>query len=145
MNFARLRRPSFSSSELPSVQIPHMMDNLLYDMDSNTSPSSSDSDSSPVDQGQTPVVKTPEITAQSSTRNLKSVPPKPTGSMVRTKEKQPKSRSVSPLKENVSLNRKSETISSTRQRQIATSGDPKRSRRLNLSAQKDTTPQKRWV
>ncbi|EXB48387.1 hypothetical protein L484_007965 [Morus notabilis] len=137
VNFARLRRPSFSSSELPSVQIPHMTDNVLYDMESTTSPSSSDSDSSPKDRAESPAVETPEITAHSleshSIRKLKSLPPKPSGS-----------RSMSPLKE-ISLNHKLETVSSTRQRQLSASGDQKRTRRLNLSAQKDSTPHKRWV
>lgn len=148
VNFARLRRPSFSSSELPSVHIPHMTDNVLYDMESTTSPSSSDSDSSPKDRAESPAVETPEITAHSieshSIRKLKSLPPKPSGSMVRLKEKHPKSRSISPLKE-ISVNHKLERVSSTRQRQLSASGDQKMTRMLNLSAQKDSTPHKRWV
>ncbi|PON89233.1 inactive rhomboid protein [Trema orientale] len=150
VNLTRFRRPSFSSSEspAPSILIPHLTDNLLYDMDSTTSPSSSDSDSSPLDQAQTPVPKTPEIPAQSfefhSTRDQNSMPTKPSGPMARPKDKHSKSRSVSPLKE-ISMNRKSLTISSSRQRQFSANGDTKRSRRLHLSAQKDTTPHKRWV
>lgn len=150
MNLTRLRRPSFSSSESPSIIIPHLTDNLLYDMDSTTSPSSSsDSDSSPLDRAQSPVPKTPELPAPQSfefhsTRNQNSMPAKPSGSMVRPKDKHLKSRSVSPLKE-ISMNRKSETVSASRQRQLSANSDAKRSRRLHQSAQKDTTPHKRWV
>ncbi|MCH99341.1 hypothetical protein A2U01_0020353, partial [Trifolium medium] len=45
MQLTRLRRPSFSASVSNEIQLPQMRDNLIYDMESSTSPSSSDSDS----------------------------------------------------------------------------------------------------
>ncbi|KAB1211941.1 hypothetical protein CJ030_MR5G023751 [Morella rubra] len=53
MHLTRLRRSSFpasNSSKTNSGICPQMANNLLYDLDSTTSPSSSDSDCSPVDQ-----------------------------------------------------------------------------------------------
>ncbi|CAN4118068.1 unnamed protein product [Withania somnifera] len=47
VNLTRLERPSFSSRSSKGVQLPPLTDNILYDMDNTTSPSSSDSDSSP--------------------------------------------------------------------------------------------------
>ncbi|KAF6171702.1 hypothetical protein GIB67_007223 [Kingdonia uniflora] len=44
IHLTRLRRPSFSSTQTTSP-LPVMYDNLIYDMDSSTSPYSSDSDS----------------------------------------------------------------------------------------------------
>ncbi|XP_062083979.1 uncharacterized protein LOC133790383 [Humulus lupulus] len=145
VSLTRLRRPSFSSSsESPSIHIPPLTDNLLYDLDNTTSPSSS-SDS---DRAESPVPKTPEIPPPSfdfhSTRQQRSVPAKL--SIVRTKDKHSKSRSVSPLKE-LSMNRKSDTFSSLKQRPLlSSSGETKRSRRPHVSAHKETTTtHKRWV
>ncbi|KAM6578785.1 hypothetical protein CsatB_030622 [Cannabis sativa] len=148
VSLTRLRRPSFSasSSESPSIRVPPLTDNLLYDMDSTTSPSSS-SDS---DRAQSPVPKTPEIPPPSfdfhSTRHQKSLPTKLKQlPMLRpTKDnKHSKSRSVSPLKE-LSMNRKSDTFSSLKQRPLSSSGETKRNRRPN--PHKDsTTTHKRWV
>ncbi|CAK9172546.1 unnamed protein product, partial [Ilex paraguariensis] len=47
VNLTRLRRPSFSTASSNERRLPMMADNVLYDMDSTTSPSSSDSDCSP--------------------------------------------------------------------------------------------------
>ncbi|KAE8710603.1 histone H3.2 [Hibiscus syriacus] len=52
VHLTRLQRASSSTSSPNYWQIPPMMDNLLYDMDSTTSPSSSDSDSSPKNRPQ---------------------------------------------------------------------------------------------
>jgi hypothetical protein len=80
-----------------------MAENLLYDMDSTTSPSSSDSDSSPSNQPHAPIAKVEEISVKnsysSSTRNQMSAPAKPLGSFVRPTDWSSKSRSISPLKE----------------------------------------------
>ena len=51
MHLTRLRRPSFSASNSNNTKLPAMANNVLYDMDSSTSPSSSDSDC-PVERGQ---------------------------------------------------------------------------------------------
>ncbi|CAA0805765.1 Unknown protein [Striga hermonthica] len=47
VNLTRLRRSSFSSTYSKPQSQPILADNLLYDMDSTTDPSSSDSDGSP--------------------------------------------------------------------------------------------------
>ncbi|KAM5582598.1 hypothetical protein ABKV19_002828 [Rosa sericea] len=114
VHHARLRRSSYSSSSSddadfadPLPKVPHMADNLLYDMDGTTSPSSSDSESSShVNRACAPVSRTPEIaktletssqTFESASTGQKSVPEKVSISIV----EQPSSRctSVSPLKE----------------------------------------------
>lgn len=146
VNLTRLRRPSFSESH--GKQAPYMTDNLLYDMDSTTSPSSSDSDSSPADRCQSTVPERPKIPPQNfdsdSTTSQKSAPAKASSSTARTKDWHSKSRSESPLTE-ISLNRRSDTIPSSRQRQLSADGESKKSRRQTLSGKKDSTPQKRWV
>lgn len=143
VNLTRLRRPSFSESR--GGQTPNMTDNLLYDMDNTTSPSSSDSDSPSVDQLHSPVAETPKIPAQKfdsdTTSSQKSMPAeKASSSMVRAKDWHSKSRSESPLKE-ISMNWKSEPIF----RQLSAGGDTKRSRRHNLSGKRGAAPHKRWV
>ena len=123
-----------------------MAENLLYDMDSTTSPSSSDSDSSPSNQPHAPVAKAEEISVKniySSTRNQMSTPAKPPGSFVRPTNQSSKSRSISPLKE-ISTNWKSNSNSSSRQKQ-AVGDSSRKSRRRHLAGSKDATPQKRWL
>ncbi|XP_062172801.1 uncharacterized protein LOC133878283 isoform X2 [Alnus glutinosa] len=150
VHFTRLRRSSFplSDSNLNSEQRPHMTENLLYDMDSTTSPSSSDSDSSPSNQPHAPVAKMEEISVENnystSTRNQMSAPAKPPGSFVRPTDWSSKSRSGSPLKE-ISTNRKSDSISSSRQKQLIVGDSSRKSRRRHLTGSKDATPQKRWI
>ncbi|KAF7824097.1 inactive rhomboid protein [Senna tora] len=51
IQLSRLRRSSFSGCESNVGKLTHMRDNLLYDMESSTSPSSSDSDSTPSNSG----------------------------------------------------------------------------------------------
>ncbi|KAL5567186.1 hypothetical protein UlMin_030350 [Ulmus minor] len=147
VSLVRLRRSS-SSKESPTIQVPHLTDNLLYDMDSTTSPSSSDSDNSPKERPQIPVANSPETPAQNvgsgSTRNQKSLPAKASSSMVRPNDKHLESRSASPLQE-ISMNRRSEPKASSNQRQSSSGGDPRRSRRRYPAVQKDKTSQKRWV
>ncbi|XP_051142056.1 uncharacterized protein LOC127258989 [Andrographis paniculata] len=46
MNLMRLRRKSFMASSSKSPHVPMLTDNVLFDMDSTTGPSSSDSDDS---------------------------------------------------------------------------------------------------
>lgn len=147
VHFTRLRRSSFSASDSASEQLPHMTDNLIYDMDSTTSPSSSDSDCSSAKRPHARVAKFEEISVKNSncvsTRNQMSVPAKASGYSVRPTDWRSKSRSVSPLKE-ISTNWKSNTISSSRQKQLV-GGDSRKSKRRNLNGSKDATPQKRWI
>ncbi|KAL0370384.1 UNVERIFIED_CONTAM: hypothetical protein Sangu_0356500 [Sesamum angustifolium] len=63
-SLTRLRKPSFSSANSSMKQLPVMADNVLYDMDSTTSPSSPDSDTSPRNRTQPPAIKSQEILIQ---------------------------------------------------------------------------------
>ncbi|KAG6679338.1 hypothetical protein I3842_14G125000 [Carya illinoinensis] len=149
VHFTRLRRSSFPAAESSSNcgQRPHMTDNLLYDMDSTTSPSSSDSDCSPVNRPHAPFAKIDEVFVKNSnstfTTNQMSAPVKASGSFMRRTDQRLKSRSVSPLKE-ISTNSKPETISSQRSKQVAV-GNSRKNKMRYLSGSKDATPHKRWI
>ncbi|KAI9194280.1 hypothetical protein LWI28_004702 [Acer negundo] len=155
VQLTRLQRPSSSASASASAssskcwQLPVMADNLLYNMDSTTSPSSSDSDSPPKNRPEAPVAKHRDSLLQNgefaSTSNQKSAPPKVSSSFVKPTDRHTKSRSVSPLKER-STNQNSITLSSLRQKQLSARGDLKKSRRRTQSTtSKDAAQQKRWV
>jgi hypothetical protein len=149
VHFTRLQRSSFllSDSNSNSEQRSHMVENLLYDMDNTTSPSSSDSDSSPSNQPHASVAKVEEIfvkNSYSSTINQKSASAKPPGSFVRPTDWSSKSRSISPLKE-ISTNWKSDSISLSRQKQAVVGDSSRKSRRRHLTGSNDATPRKRWL
>lgn len=143
VQLTRLRRASAVTS--PSTkQIPLLIDNILYDMDSTTSSSSSDSDASPKERFQTPDPKLQEGTPHciGMPRSLKSAPPKSSTYSVRRKE--PASRPPSPLQE-ISPNQKSEL--ELRRKPVSSTADKRMSRRRTQigSNSKDATPRKRWV
>ncbi|KAI4322070.1 hypothetical protein L6164_021793 [Bauhinia variegata] len=48
VHLSRLGRPSFSASDSDGGELLHSRDNILYDMESTTSASSSDSDTAPI-------------------------------------------------------------------------------------------------
>ncbi|MED6222169.1 hypothetical protein PIB30_061776 [Stylosanthes scabra] len=124
MQLTRERRASFSAGDLSSNSLlPQMRDNLIYDMDSTTSPSSSDSDSTPINN------------ARDTPQDQKSAPAKVS-----------RSRSVSPLKE-VSSNRNfnADYSPSWSQKQLSARGDLKKSRRRSLGGAKSAAAHKRWV
>ncbi|XVF19232.1 hypothetical protein REPUB_Repub11eG0092300 [Reevesia pubescens] len=146
VHLTRLQRPSSFTSNSNCWQVPVMTDNLLYGMDSTTSPSSSDSDCSPKNHPQAPVLKVEEVNFQNHDlalkRERKSAPAKVSSSFERHTEWHSKPRPATPLKE-ISINHKSNTPS--KQRQVTASRDSKRIRRQTQSASKDSTPKKRWV
>ncbi|KAK1586708.1 hypothetical protein Q3G72_005334 [Acer saccharum] len=155
VQLTRLQRPSSSASASASAsaskcwQLPVMADNLLYNMDSTTSPSSSDSDSPPKNRPEAPVAKHRDSLLQNgdfaSTSNQKSAPPKVSSSFMKPTDRHTKSRSVSPLKER-STNQNSGTLSSLRQKQLSARGDLKKSkRRTQSTTSQDAAQQKRWV
>ncbi|XP_031285135.1 uncharacterized protein LOC116143816 [Pistacia vera] len=165
VQLTRLQRPSTSSAS-NSRQFPAMADNLLYDMDSTTSPSSSDSDSPPVNRPEVPVPKvlgTPILKGDSaSTSKQKSAPPKFSSLSVKPTELHTISHPSSPLTEvkptefhtishpsspltEISTNQNSNTLSSSRQKQPSARGDFKKTRRRPQTASKDAAPQKRWI
>lgn len=127
MHLTRLRRPSFSpsSSSSSARKIPLMSDNLLYDMDSTTSPSSSDSDSSsPRNRPPlAPIVKKKEIPIPNGEVKRKVAA---SSNLVKLSDRLQKSRPVTPLKEK-----------SMNQNQAASAGGDLNGRRRG--------PQKRWA
>ncbi|KAJ6340965.1 hypothetical protein OIU78_009194 [Salix suchowensis] len=148
VHLTRLRRPSSSLPITDSSELPLMVNNIVYDMDSTTSPSSSDSDSSPVNRPQAPAAKTEEIPFQSTeldlTKNQKSTPAKASSSLVGLTELHMLSRSENPLKE-ISANQKSIGLPSSRSKQLPVGGDIRKIRRRTQSATKNTSSNKRWV
>ncbi|KAH8522886.1 hypothetical protein H0E87_003509 [Populus deltoides] len=149
VNLTRLRRPSSSSFSISdSSKLPLMVNNVVYDMDSTTSPSSSDSDSSPVNRPQAPAAKIEETPVQSTelglTKNKKSAPAKTSSSLVGLTEFHIQSRSENPLKE-ISANQKSIGLPSSRSKQLSAEGDIRKIRRRTQSATKNTSSNKRWV
>ncbi|KAH7560522.1 hypothetical protein JRO89_XS10G0037300 [Xanthoceras sorbifolium] len=152
VQLTRLQRPSSTASASASAskcwQLPVMADNLLYDMDSTTSPSSSESDSPIKNRPEAPVAKDTDSPLQNrnsvSTSDQKSAPPKVSSSLVKPTNRHTKSRSVSPLKER-STNQNSGTLSSLRQKQLSARGELKKSRRRTQSTSKVAAQQKRWA
>ncbi|KAI3696986.1 hypothetical protein L6452_29662 [Arctium lappa] len=139
INLTRLRRASTSKSSLSSRKLPAMTDNLVYDMDSTTSPSSSDSDSStkkhqlPMMKNEDQVVKinNDQIKNSSSRGKQKNKQPNSADHMVKSTKLPP--RPVSPLKEKC-MNQQAHSSS--------VSGDFHRSR---TTKSRVSTSHKRWV
>ncbi|KAM1806011.1 hypothetical protein ACFX11_029206 [Malus domestica] len=174
VHLTRLQRPSFSSSNAhdDDRKIPHLMDNLVYDMDSTTSPSSSDSDCSPVIRSLAPpVAKTPEVpqildpvptTQEPEPGKASTSKVKPTDSRIKSQPLNPlkeitmNSRQVhsvsknyqpmSPKSQPISPIKRSNSTQFSRPRPISAGGDSKKIiRKRSTSGRKDATPQKRWA
>ncbi|KAM1039483.1 hypothetical protein TB2_028433 [Malus domestica] len=174
VHLTRLQRPSFSSSNAhdDDRKIPHLMDNLVYDMDSTTSPSSSDSDCSPVIRSPAPpVAKTPEVpqildpvptTQEPEPGKASTSKVKPTDSRIKSQPLNPlkeitmNSRQVhsvsknyqpmSPKSQPISPIKRSNSTQFSRPRPISAGGDSKKIiRKRSTSGRKDATPQKRWA
>ncbi|XP_022730751.1 uncharacterized protein LOC111285532 [Durio zibethinus] len=140
VHLTRLQRPSSSTSSPNCWQTPVMTDNVLYDMDSTTSPSSSDSDCSPKNCPQALVPTDEEVDIK---REQKSSPAKVSSSFMRQTEWHSKSRPATPLKE-ISTNHKPNTPSS-RPRQVSAIGKSNRIWRQAQNASKVSTTKKRWT
>ncbi|XP_060216294.1 uncharacterized protein LOC132643777 [Lycium barbarum] len=148
VNLTRLRRPSFSSTKSKGVQLPPLTDNILYDMDSTTSPSSSDSDGSPRRVAQ-PLFASQDINIYHSENTLRenqeqehveSLP-----LLVKPTNRHPKSRPVSPLKEK-SLNQTQDSVSRLKPKQVPSSiSAESRRRRPPVAKSRDAVAQKRWL
>ncbi|CAN6696621.1 unnamed protein product [Malus baccata var. baccata] len=174
VHLTRLQRPSFSSSNAhdDDRKIPHLMDNLVYDMDSTTSPSSSDSDCSPVVRSPAPpVAKTPEVPQildpfptiqEPEPGKASTLKVKPTDSRIKSQPLNPlkeitmnsrqvqsvskNSQPMSPKSQPMSPIKRSNSTQFSRSRPISAGGDSKKIiRRRSASGRKDATPQKRWA
>lgn len=151
VSLTRARRPSFSTAISNDRQLPVMADNLVYDMDSTTSPSSSDSDGGPVKIPQTPkgrrradkFASNGELTSGVEPKlEQTKIPVSPT--MMTLAEHHRKSKAIiSPLMEK-SVNQMADTYSNTRPR-FNSSSEHVKSRRRPLPKSKDVMLQKRWV
>ncbi|KAL9248397.1 hypothetical protein vseg_021722 [Gypsophila vaccaria] len=155
VSLTRMRRRSYSGAEIEKKQLPMMMDNLIYDMDSSTS--SSDSDCSSKKQNISSV-KTEEVNSASNPdhlsftsekenvkkRHRQSAPPKIPSLSPKPFPQIPKSRPVSPLKEK-SMNQRHSAVTSPRATQISVSAGSRNSRRRTQDASKETASSKRWM
>ncbi|KAJ8551286.1 hypothetical protein K7X08_000656 [Anisodus acutangulus] len=147
VNLTRLRRPSLSStSSKRRVQLPPLTNNILYDMDSTTSPSSSDSDRSPRSIAK-PLFASQDIrnylSENTLRENQKQEQVENLTSSVKRTDRHPKSRQVSPLKEK-SLNQTEDSVSRLKPKQTS-SVSAKSRRRPPVAKSKDAVAQKRWL
>ncbi|CAK9146753.1 unnamed protein product [Ilex paraguariensis] len=148
VNLTRLRRPSFSTASSNERRLPMMADNVLYDMDSTTSPSSSDSDCSPGNCPQTPIMRSQDATVQNnnfaSREDQKLGQAKSCTSSVKPNDQHQKSRPVSPLKER-SMNQTPDLVNILRPKQSLSTSGNSRSKRRAPARSKDAALPKRWV
>lgn len=152
LHLTRLRRPSFSASNSNNSKLPLMANNVLYDMDSSTSPSSSDSDC-PDEHGQYKSEgslsdrdeNVPHHDDVSTRETQMPFLAKANISISRSTHGHLQQRPVTPLKEN-SMNQIVEPTMLLGPRQLVTAvEESKKNRRRTQSRSKDPTPQKRWV
>ncbi|OIW08956.1 hypothetical protein TanjilG_05932 [Lupinus angustifolius] len=142
VQLTRLRRPSSANDNSNNVNFPQMRDNLIYDMESTTSPSSSDSDSTPV----SPVVDAIVVNQDSAAgKGQKSAPAKISRPSGRIFERRSKYQSITPLKEASAVRKSTNAASSASQKQLSPRGDLKKSRRRSLNGAMSATAQKRLV
>ncbi|KAJ6346667.1 hypothetical protein OIU76_003366 [Salix suchowensis] len=150
----RLRRPSYSLSIPDNWELPVMVENILYDLDSS---SSSDSDSSPSSQPQHPSATIQETSVQSDVLTFDNSPETSSGDglklsagedirKIRGKggELHSKSRAEIHPKE-TSRNQKSAGPSTSKPEKVLAGGDGRKIRRQTQSSSKDTAPKKRWL
>ncbi|KAK4441487.1 hypothetical protein Salat_0483600 [Sesamum alatum] len=142
-SLTRLRRPSFSSANSNRKKLPVMADNVLYDMDSTTSPSSSsDSDTSPRNRTQAPAIKSQEISVQAHEKTSKGDEKHAQFKRSTFAEKRQKSRATSPLKER-SLNHTPNAVSPLKPKH--SSSVENRSRTRPPARSREATAPKRWI
>ncbi|KAL2332191.1 hypothetical protein Fmac_019772 [Flemingia macrophylla] len=146
VQLTRLRRPSFCASDSNDSQLPLMIDNVVYDMESSTTSPSSSSDSE-----SSSVTKASELPADitlnqtfASKFDQKPTPAKVSSSSRQVFERHTKYQSISPRKD-VSSIRKSNGAFSSAQKQLSARGDLKKSRRRSLNGDPRVIAQKRWV
>ncbi|XP_031101036.1 uncharacterized protein LOC116004973 isoform X2 [Ipomoea triloba] len=111
-NLTRLRRPSFSKANL--MKLPVLTDNIIYDMDSTTGPSSSDSDNSPRrNKPQTPAAMSLEVSKISAREEEQKRGQEKKPAPVKVIDRHYSSRPVSP-----SLNQTGNSVSSSRNKPL---------------------------
>lgn len=140
VNLTRRRRPSFSAASSHLQHLPTMADNVVYDMDSTTDPSSSDSDSIPRNRAQAPFVEVQEISVEMSEKVSKSGHAESSPFIQQNLSR----RATSPLKEN-SFNQTPNPVAASKPKLTTNGSGENRSRRRPPIKSKDVAAQKRWM
>nr|TKR79495.1 hypothetical protein D5086_0000271980 [Populus alba] len=140
----RLRRPSLSLSISDNWELPVMVDNILYDLDSS---SSSDSDSSPSNQPQPPPFTVQETPAQSDVLTLTTTqkPAQAKASRFSVGLTEPKAKSRSErLQTEIPTKRRSIGNSSSRPEQLSAGEDirkiKRKGRELHAKSRAESPP-----
>nr|GME12584.1 Kinesin-related protein [Ipomoea batatas] len=143
--YRKLRRPSFSKANL--MKLPVLTDNIIYDMDSTTGPSSSDSDNSPRrNKPQTPAamnLENLEVTKSAEREGDQKWGLEKNPALVRLTDRYYSSRPVSPLKE-ISSNQIGSSVSSSKSKPTPSGREPT-SRGKPPVRSKLADQHKRWV
>ncbi|CAL0332475.1 unnamed protein product [Lupinus luteus] len=142
VQLTRLRRPSSANDNSNSVSFPQMRDNLIYDMENTTSPSSSDSDSTPVSPAVDAIVVNPDSAARNDPKSAPAKISRPSGKIF---ERRSKYQPITPLREVSAVRKSTNATSSASQKQLSPRGDLKKSRRRSLGGAMSATTQKRLV
>lgn len=134
VSLTRRRRPSFSAASSHLQHLPTMTDNVVYDMDSTTDPSSSDSDSLPRNRAQAPLVEVQEISVEEVSKSDHTL----------FIQQNLSRRATSPLKEK-SFNQTPNSVAAPKPK-VATNGSGEnRSRRRPPIKSKEVAAPKRWM
>ncbi|CAI9106592.1 OLC1v1005784C1 [Oldenlandia corymbosa var. corymbosa] len=137
----RSRRPSFSTSISNERQLPAMVDNLLYYMDSSTSPSSSDSDTPSRNEPDPTAISQQVLKIQGCAQEARKIGQARNSDHLTNNTQ--KFQTPSPLKEK-SLNLTTNVDSGSR-REMTSSFSHSRSRRRAPARPRSASTQKRWV
>ncbi|KAI3688217.1 hypothetical protein L1987_81927 [Smallanthus sonchifolius] len=137
IHLTRLRRPSSSKSNSSSQKLPAMSDNLVYDMDSTTSPSD-DSDSSARKKHRVPMINHMNKEDLNAANPNTQRPTRSNGLKLTVKSSEQPSRPTTPLKEkslnqqahlvNLSKSKESKAVSGGYKSRIGTSSKSNKSR-----------------
>ncbi|XP_073138307.1 uncharacterized protein [Henckelia pumila] len=140
VSLTRLRRPSFAAPSSNIEHLPSMADNVLYDMDSTTGASSSDSDSNSREKiDQVPSLKSTEISAQISEKDTnEDLKNNQVQSSTVLRPQHRRLHKPSPLKEKL-LNQTHSSVSSFKPKRVANGSRENRSRRPPSSQGRSNT------
>lgn len=121
VSLTRRRRASFSEASTDLQHLPTLMDNVLFDMDGTTDPSSSDSDSIPRNRMQAPLVERQQISVVKNSKEDVKCDRAKSSPLIQQKE------------------------NSFNQQHTTSGGGENRSRRRPPIKSKEVAPLKRWV
>ncbi|KAH6813710.1 hypothetical protein C2S51_022728 [Perilla frutescens var. frutescens] len=145
VNLTRRRRPSFSAASSDLQHLPTLTDNVVYDMDSTTDPSSSDSDSNPRNRTQAPFVDSQQISVEMSEKDLKGDMKCDHAKSSPFVHQNPSSlATTAPLKEN-SFNQTPNSVPPSKSKHTTNASGENRSRRRPPIKSKEVAAQKRWI